>query len=317
MRRTDKPTSGQIDSVREFNRFYTRQLGLLAKDYLSSEWSLSESRVLYELATRPEASAREIATHLRLDEAYLSRMLAKFERRKLIKRSRSSVDNRQWVITLTAAGRRAFAPLDDAAAGQISSQLATLPVVHQKSLLESMSRIKALLRGPGEAAGELRIRPLAIGDIGWITHRQAKLYADEFGWDITYEGLVAEILASFVKNFDARWDGAWIAEVNGQVMGSVFLVRAAETEGRLRLLYVEPSARGMGIGRKLVAQCLRGAHERGYRSIVLWTNDILASARKIYEAAGFQLVSQEPHRSFGKDLIGQTWRLELDAAASR
>lgn len=316
MDQANKPSSRQVESVRDFNRFYTRQLGLLARDFLNSEWTLTESRVLFELASRPGATARAIATHLRLDEAYLSRILAKFERRKLIKRSRSAADSRQQVIALTAAGRRAFAPLDDAAADQITSQLSALPVVHQKALIQSMTQIRSLLRAPEESTAGLRIRPLQIGDIGWITHRQAKLYADEFGWDITYESLVAEILASFVKNFDERSDGAWIAELDGQVVGSVFLVRASETEGRLRLLYVEPSARGLGIGRRLVAECLRGAQQRNYQSVVLWTNDVLASARRIYEAAGFQLVSQEPHRSFGKDLVGQTWRLQLSATAS-
>jgi len=303
--------AGQIAAVRGFNRFYTRQLGLLNKDFLSSEWSLTEVRVLYELAMRNGLTARQVANDLQLDEAYLSRILAKFHRRHLIKRTVSSSDARQQSIALTQAGHEAFQPLNQLASRQIADLLAPLAPPARAALVAAMERMQTLLTPEGECPSPLRFRGLQTGDIGWIIHRQALLYAEEFAWDITYEALVAEILGAFVKNFDDASDAAWIAEWLGNIVGSVFLVRASEQVAKLRLLYVEPTARGLGIGRKLVSLCIAGAEKRGYKKLTLWTNDVLVSARRIYEASGFRLVSEERHRSFGKDLVGQTWELTV------
>lgn len=306
----ERPDARQVEAVREFNRCFTRQLGLLDKDFLKSPWTLTEARVLYELAQRLRVTARQIANELHLDEAYLSRILATFQRQRLIRRRAAAHDARQQLIELTAAGRAAFRPLNRSAARQIEEMLRPMPPAKRAALVESMGRILRLLL-PERAAQPYDIRALRVGDVGWITHRQGVLYAEEYGWDATYEALVAEILGAFVKSFDARREGAWIAEVDGNIVGSVFLVRASEQVAKLRLLYVEPTARGLGIGRKLVSSCIEGARERGYRTLTLWTNDVLTSARRIYEALGFALTAEERHRSFGKDLVGQTWELTL------
>ncbi len=315
-RTANRPNTKQIAAVRGFNRFYTRQLGLLSKDFLSSEWSLTEVRVLYELATRQEVTAREVANDLQLDEAYLSRILAKLRRRRLIHRTLCARDARQHSIALTRAGQEAFRPLDQSATKQIARMLAPLAPPDREALVAAMERVRALLTSESESPSSLRIRPLETGDIGWIIHRQAVLYAEEYGWDITYEALVAEILAAFVKSCDDKSDAAWIADCHGSIVGCVFLVRASEQVAKLRLLYVEPAVRGLGIGRKLVSLCIAGARERGYRKLTLWTNDVLVSARRIYEACGFRLVAAERHRSFGKDLVGQTWELTLSGTPS-
>jgi DNA-binding MarR family transcriptional regulator/GNAT superfamily N-acetyltransferase len=313
-----RPDSRQIGAVRDFNRFYTRQLGLLNKDFLTSEWTLTEVRVLYEIATRQRGvTARQIAHDLQLDEAYLSRILTKFRRRRLIKRHVSALDARQQRIELTATGRAAYRPLDRSAAQQIEQMLAPLAAADRASLVDSMGRLKELLQPERETQTPYSIRPLRIGDIGWITHRQAILYAEEYGWDASYEAMVAEILGAFVKTFDSKREAAWVAEVRGNIVGSVFLVRASDQIAKLRLLYVESAARGLGIGRKLVSLCIDGARERHYRTLSLWTNDVLVAARRIYEAMGFQLTAEERHRSFGKDLLGQTWELNLTGDSPR
>jgi DNA-binding MarR family transcriptional regulator/N-acetylglutamate synthase-like GNAT family acetyltransferase len=311
----NRPDTRQIAAIRGFNRFYTRQLGLLSKDFLSSEWSLTEVRVFYELATRQAVTAREVANDLQLDEAYLSRILAKLQRRRLIHRTVSASDARTHSIALTRAGQEAFRPLDQSATKQIARMLAPLAPPDREALVAAMEHVRALLTSESESPSSRRIRPLQTGDIGWIIHRQAVLYREEYGWDITYEALVAKILAAFVESFDEKSDAAWIAERHGSIVGCVFLVRASEQVAKLRLLYVEPAARGLGIGRKLVSLCIEGAKERGYRKLALWTNDVLVSARRIYEAAGFRLVAAERHRSFGKDLVGQTWELTLSGHA--
>jgi len=310
-RTAHRPTARQIGTVREFNRFYTRQLGLLGKDFLGSQWTLTEGRVLYELAVRDAVTAREIAHELRLDEAYLSRILAKFQRRRLLTRKVAPNDARRQLITLTRAGRAAFQPLDRAASRQIGGMLAPLAPVGRDMLVSAMGQMHGLLQPQGAAQEGLSIRALHIGDIGWIIHRQAILYAEEYGWNMDYEALVAEILAAFVKNYDPKREAAWIAELNGQIVGSVFLVRSSDEVAKLRLLYVEPATRGLGIGTRLVSECIQGARARGYRLLTLWTNDVLVAARRIYEAAGFRLTSEERHRSFGKDLVGQMWELPL------
>ena len=310
--RPTSPDRLRVDSVRQFNRFYTRQLGLLDQGYLSSGWTLTEARVLYELARRKDLTAAEIAAELQLDVAYLSRILANFEKKGLVNRTVSRADARQRHLVLTAKGRAVFQPLDRSAAQQVTAMLAPLPESSRDHLVAAMHQVQALLgRKPAAEAG-YTLRTLASGDIGWITHRQGLLYAKEYGWDTSYEALVAEILAEFVRDFDPSKSAAWIAESSGAVLGSVFLMPAAAAGvAKLRLLYVEPAARGRGLGRKLVEECILGARARGYRTLTLWTNSVLVSARRIYEDLGFRLCKEEHHHSFGKDLVGQTWELTL------
>ncbi len=300
-----------VARVRHFNRFYTRQLGLLDRHLLGSPHTLAEARVLYELAISESTTATAIAADLGLDLGYLSRILKAFERRKYITRARGTTDARQFDLRLTPHGRKQFAPLDRAARAQVAGQLKPLTREHCGQLVDSMRVIERLLALGSSGPRPYVLRALQPGDIGWVTHRQAVLYAEEYGWDISYEALVAEILSGFVKSYDPAAEHAWIAEQDGRIVGSVFVVRAAADVAQLRLLYVEPDARGLGIGRRLVDACIAFARAKGFQTLTLWTNDVLASARKIYLAAGFQLTSEEPHHSFGKDLVGQTWQLAL------
>ncbi len=299
-----------VEAVRAFNRFYTRQIGLLDEGLLKSSFSLSEARVLYELARHPHRTATELGRDLGLDAGYLSRMLKKFEAGGLIVREVSEADGRQVAINLTDAGREAFAPLDRSSQEQVEALLSGLSGDRQSRLVGAMQTVEHLLNG-AEPTPPYTLRSLQVGDVGWITRRQGMLYAQEYGWDGTYEALVAEILAQFVKSYDPEHERCWIAERDGEVVGSVFIVRKSETVAKLRLLYVEPSARGLGIGKRLVDECVTFARAKGYETLTLWTNDILAAARHIYQAAGFVLVNEEKHRSFGKDLVGQTWELTL------
>lgn len=327
----DPVAAGDIESVRAFNRFYTRQAGLLEQGLLGTPYSLTEARVLYELAHREGCTATQITRELGIDPGYLSRILEKLQRQRLIERKRQAADRRQSSILLTPRGREAFEPLDRAARAQVDAMLKPISGTQRRELMSAMRTVHRVLRpdvasqstdpvrgagpvraaGPVPAAAPCMLRPLRVGDIGWIIHRQGVLYAQEYGWDESYEALVAEILAGFVKSFDPAAEGAWIAEREGAIVGSVFLVRAAPEVAQLRLLYVEPCTRGLGIGRHLVRACIDSARARGYRTLTLWTHDVLAAARRIYVAAGFQLVKEEPHHSFGKDLIGQTWELAL------
>jgi DNA-binding MarR family transcriptional regulator/N-acetylglutamate synthase-like GNAT family acetyltransferase len=300
-----------IDTIRAFNRFYTRQIGLLEEGYLHSDFTLTEARVLYELAHRDKPTAAQIGASLGLDAGYLSRILAKFDRRRLVKRTDSKVDDRAVHLALTAAGRKALEPLDNAAREHIGGLLQPLDARDVGAVTSAMAVVQRVLGGAKGSGKDYRLRDLQIGDIGWVTHRQAVLYTQEYGWDNTYEALVAEILAAYVRHFDEKWERSWIAEREGQVIGSVFLMKKSETVAQLRLLYVEATARGLGVGARLVDECIRFARARRYRKLTLWTNDCLSSARKIYLAAGFELVKEEKHHSFGKDLVGQTWDLDL------
>lgn len=319
-------TAAQIAAIRSFNRRYTRWLGLLDEHHLASGYTLTEMRVLYELAHRRDASAAELARDLGLDAGYLSRILKAFDARGLLVKTSSAGDARQRRLSLSAAGRAAFAPLNRAAAAQLARQLKALNPREMDELTAAMQRIEALLSDPAapDAApppGAARsappepfiLRPLRVGDIGWVAHRQGLLYAQEYGWDATFEALVAEIGATFVRTFDPAHEQAWIAEREGAIVGSVFLVRKSPRVAQLRLLYVESSARGLGLGARLVDECLAFARSHGYRRMVLWTNDVLVAARRIYEARGFTLQSEERHHSFGKDLVGQYWALDLAA----
>jgi len=307
----DAPNKQLIDAVRAFNRFYTRQIGLLDEGLLKSAFSLTEARVLYELAHRDGLTASDLGRDLGLDAGYVSRLLKKFERLQLISRSTLVSDARQSSIALTPAGRNAFAPLNKDSHDQVAALLDRLPASEQDRLVKSMRTVQALLGESAEPKIPYLLRPLQVGDIGWITRRQGMLYAQDYGWDETYEALVAEILAAFVKSFDPKWERGWIAERDGEVVGSVFVVRKSPELAKLRLLYVEPSARGLGIGKRLVEECIGFARAKGYKTLTLWTNDILTAARHIYQVAGFKLIEEEPHHSFGKDLVGQTWDLDL------
>ncbi|RWB77067.1 MAG: GNAT family N-acetyltransferase [Mesorhizobium sp.] len=307
----DHPGKKRIDIVRAFNRFYTRQIGLLDEGLLKSPFSLTEARVLYELTHRDGLVASDLVRDLGLDPGYVSRLLKKFEERGLVERAATEADARRASIALTPAGRQAFAPLNQDSHDQVRALLDRLPPADQERLVKAMRTVQDLLGDRSEPKVPYILRPLQVGDIGWVTRRQGMLYTEEYGWDGTYEALVAEILAEFVKKFDAQWERAWIAEREGEVVGSVFVVRKSSEVAKLRLLYVEPSARGLGIGRRLVDECIAFARAKGYKTLTLWTNDILGSARRIYQAAGFKLVDEERHHSFGKDLVGQTWDLEL------
>jgi DNA-binding MarR family transcriptional regulator/GNAT superfamily N-acetyltransferase len=305
--------SRRVETVRAFNRFYTQQIGVLEDGYLDSPFSVSQARVLYELAHRQEPTAAEIARDLGLDAGYLSRMLRGFERAGLLRKRSSAQDGRQRLLSLTARGHEAFAPLDVASREQIAAMLGDLSVDEQRRLLGAIQTVGRLLGGAKEANAPYLLRPHRPGDMGWVVQRHGALYADEYAWDESFEALVAEIVAHFLRHFDVKRERCWIAERDGENIGSVFLVRDPEREGvaKLRLLLVEPSARGLGVGRRLVDECIRFARQAGYARIALWTNSVLVSARRIYEAAGFRLVHEEPHHSFGHDLIGQTWEVDV------
>jgi DNA-binding MarR family transcriptional regulator/GNAT superfamily N-acetyltransferase len=300
-----------IAAVRRFSRFYTSQLGLLGDGLLRSAFSLTEARVLYELAHREAPTATDLIRDLGLDAGYLSRILKAFEQRGVITRTASPRDGRQALLMLTQAGRAAFAPLDLASQEEVRTLIGRLTPMQTADLVVAMQTVERLMGHGSPPVAGVTMRPHRVGDLGWIAHRQALLYAQEYGWDESYEVLAAEILAAFVKNNDPDKERSWIAEREGLVVGSVFVVRASETVAKLRLLYVEPSARGLGLGRRLVDACIAFARDRGYRTLTLWTNDVLVPARRIYQQAGFACVAREPHHSFGKDLVGETWELAL------
>jgi DNA-binding MarR family transcriptional regulator/GNAT superfamily N-acetyltransferase len=297
--------------VRAFNRFYTRKLGVLDQHLLKSPFSLSEARVLYELAHREDPAAKEIGIELGLDPGYLSRIVQKFDEDGLITRTPLASDRRQHRLALTAKGREAAAKLDRSSQDEVGAMLAKLSATDGRRLTEAMATIENLLEPPERARPSFLLRSHRVGDMGWVISRESIAYADEYGWDISYEALVAEICAQFIKNYDAPREHCWIAEADGRPLGSVFLVRASDELARLRLLLVEKEARGLGIGRALVEQCIRSAREKGYKRMTLWTQSILVAARKIYQDAGFVLMASEPHRSFGQSLIGETWELKL------
>lgn len=299
----------RIEAVRRFNRFYTRRLDLLQDGRLYSPYSLAEARVLYELAHRDGLTASTLGSELGLDPGYLSRILRGFRRRGLVARSRSTADGRSSLLNLTAAGRKAFAPLEARSRRELGAMLDTLSDERQARLIAAIGAVEGALAGAGKPAYLLRLHQ--PGDFGWIIGRHAALYAREYGWDGSFEALVAEIAARFIRDYDPKTERCWIAEKDGVIVGSVMLVRKSKTVAKLRLLLVDPEARGLGIGARLVEECIRFARAAGYRKITLWTNSILTAARHIYERAGFALVHSEPHRSFGHDLVGETWELSL------
>ena len=301
-----------IAAVRRFSRFYTRRIGLLQDGLLDSPFSLAEGRVVYELGQRDGATAVELASELGMDQGYLSRLLRGLEERGLVRRAPSPADRRASLLSLTPSGRDAFAALDAGSRAQIGALLDPLSASERTRLAAALGEAEALLGGERPVpAAPWTLRAPVPGDMGWIVHRQAVLYAREYGWDATYEALIAGIVSRFVEQFDAARERCWVAERAGEVVGSVFVVRKSDDVAQLRLLYVEPSARGLGIGARLVDECIGFARAAGYARIMLWTNDVLVSARRIYQAAGFTLTAQERHHSFGHDLVGQNWERPL------
>jgi DNA-binding MarR family transcriptional regulator/GNAT superfamily N-acetyltransferase len=302
------------DEVRGFNRFYTREIGLLNRRLPATHLSLPEARVLYELANAPAAgrTAAEIGRALGMDKAHLSRIVARFRARGLVQSRVSADHGKHRMLTLTNAGRKAFAAAEAAARAQVDALITPIGEGGRERLAKAMRDIRAALNGREAEGGELSLRPLRPGDVGWIIHRQAVLYHHEYGWNWTYEGLASRILGAFVAEFDPAREDGWVAVRGGAILGSIFLMKSDHPwVAKLRLLYVEPGARGAGIGRRLVATCIARARELGYGELTLWTNDVLVAARCIYQAAGFRLVSEAPHHSFGHDLVGQTWTLGL------
>jgi DNA-binding MarR family transcriptional regulator/N-acetylglutamate synthase-like GNAT family acetyltransferase len=301
----------RVDAMRAFNRFYTHRIGVLQEGLLDSPFSLTEARILYELARREPATAAELCRDLGLDAGYLSRILRRFEREALMTRTRSTADGRQSFLALTAAGREAFAELNRRSRDEIAALLKTLAAADQARVVNAMERIEELLGAAARPAPPWRLRPPRPGDMGWVVSRHGALYAEEFGWDESFEALVADIVAQFIRHDEPARERCWIAEQAGEPVGSVFLVKQSATVAKLRLLIVEPEARGLGIGAALVTECLGFAREAGYRKVTLWTQSILVAARAIYHAAGFRRVREEPHRSFGHDLIGEYWERKL------
>jgi DNA-binding MarR family transcriptional regulator/N-acetylglutamate synthase-like GNAT family acetyltransferase len=301
-----------VDAVRRFNRFYTRQIGLLHEGLSGTPFPLAEARVLYELAHRERPTATELARDLGLDPGYLSRILRGFERRRFLRRTRSAADGRQSHLGLTALGRRAFAPLNRGSQAEMGAILGALTPGDQTRVVDAMRTIETVLGARAAARAPYLLRPHQPGDMGAVIRLHGEVYAREFGWDTTFEALVARIAATFIERHDAARERCWIAEVNGEVVGSVFLVKHSATVGQLRLMIVDPKARGLGIGERLVSECVRFARQAGYRKVRLWTNSVLLAARHLYAKAGFRLVHKERHRSFGKSLVGETWELRLD-----
>jgi DNA-binding MarR family transcriptional regulator/GNAT superfamily N-acetyltransferase len=304
-------SEGRIAAVRAFTRFYTRKFGVLDQHLLKSPFSLSEARVLYELAHRDELAAKEIGIELGLDPGYLSRIVQNFDEKGLITRKPLPTDRRQFRLSLTAKGRQAFAKLNQSSHDEVAAMLAPLSDHDGRRLTDAMATIGDLLEPPARERAPFLLRSHRVGDMGWVISSQASAYAEEYGWDISYEALVAEICAQFIRNYDASREHCWIAEAGGEPVGSIFLVKGSDEVAKLRLLLVEKKARGLGVGRALVEQCIHAAREKGYRKMTLWTQSILVAARGIYQQVGFRRVAEEKHHSFGVDLVGETWEMKL------
>jgi DNA-binding MarR family transcriptional regulator/N-acetylglutamate synthase-like GNAT family acetyltransferase len=305
-----------VSEIRAFNRFYTRKIGVV-DGMASSPFSLAEARVLYELAHCHQPTATDIRKELGLDAGYLSRILREFERRKLVTRTQSKTDERQKFLTLTPKGRKAFAPLDARSNRVVAAMIEKLAPAERDRLTDAAQTIRTLLGDRPEPRTPYLLRQHEPGDMGWIVERQGILYVREYGWDPTFEGLAAEIVAKFIKEYDPKRERCWIAEKDGVRIGAVFVAKGSEEVAKLRLLHVEPGARGLGIGKRLVEECVRFARQVGYKKMTLWTQSVLLAARHIYAQAGFRLVREEKHHSFGHDLVGETWELSLQADGSQ
>ena len=301
-----------VDSVRRFNRFYTKQIGVLSEGLLDSSFSLSEVRVLYEIAHRDRPTAAELAQDLQMDRGYLSRMLQRFVKARLVSRETSRDDARESHLSLTAKGSKTFATLNDRSHNEIATLLRRVPRADQRRLVDSMSAIESILSPSEPEKPTIVIRTHQPGDLGWIVHRHGALYAEEYGYDEKFEGLVAKIVGEFLEHFDAKRERCWMAEKDGEIVGAVMLVKKTATIAKLRLLFVEPSARGFGVGGRLIEECVRFARQAGYRKITLWTQSELGAARHLYEKAGFELVKKQPHKSWSRnDLVSEVWDLKL------
>jgi DNA-binding MarR family transcriptional regulator/GNAT superfamily N-acetyltransferase len=304
--------TARVHAVRRFNRFYTKHLGVLQRGWLGSSFSLAEARVLYELAHHAQPAATDIGRELALDGGYLSRMLRGFEQRGLVRRTASPADGRRAHLSLTRSGQAVFGRLDRQTHDEVAATLRRLSAGDQRRLVAAMHVIESLLGAPPERPAGYVLRPPHAGDLGWVVHRQAVLYAEEWGYNEQFEALTAEIVAAFVQQLQPAKERCWIAEQDGEIVGSVFIVRKSDTVAKLRLLYVEPSARGHGIGARLIDECVRFAKYAGYRRITLWTQSELVAARRLYKKAGFVLTAKKTHDSFGrKGLVAETWDLAL------
>jgi DNA-binding MarR family transcriptional regulator/GNAT superfamily N-acetyltransferase len=300
-----------VAAVRAFNRFYTRKLGIIEPKLLHSPFTLQEARILYEIAHRPACTASDLTRDLGLDPGFLSRTLQELQRRQIVARKPSKDDGRVNELALTDKGRAAQAELERRSCEQVGALLASLEDGQRTALVQAMTTIEQTLDRPAAKPPAFILRSHRPGDIGWVISSQARAYAEEYGWDISYEALVAEICAQFIRNYDPSREHCWIAEAGGEPLGSIFLVKGSNDVAKLRLLLVEKKARGFGVGRALVEQCIRTAREKGYKEMTLWTQSILVAARGIYQATGFRCVKQEPHHSFGVDLVGETWEMKL------
>jgi DNA-binding MarR family transcriptional regulator/N-acetylglutamate synthase-like GNAT family acetyltransferase len=303
--------SETIQAIRHFNRFYTRQIGVLNQGLLDSPYSLTEARVIYELAQKETCTATELGSELNLDMGYLSRILTNFLKKGLLHKEPAARDKRQSLLRLSPAGQRAFAMLNQRSSQEINGMLSDLSAPEQGQLVKAMRNIEALLNPQPRERPAVVIRPLQPGDLGWVVSRHGALYAREYNWDIQFEGFVAQIAADYLKNLDPQKENGWIAEVNGENAGCVFLVRKSDEVAKLRMLLVEPGARGLGIGKRLVQECVRFARQCGYKRVTLWTQSCLLAARHIYQQAGFQLTGSEAYHDFGQDLVSETWDLDL------
>lgn len=305
------PSALCAEAMRRFSRFYTRKIGVLEEGYNGTELSLSEARVIYELAQREGATASVLVEALGVNPGYVSRMVKGLAARGLVARSPAPDDARQQNLQLTEAGQETFAALNARSRNDMLRLVGDLTAAQQKRLIRAMSEIETLLSADAEERAPYILRPHQPGDLGWAVQQHGMLYAQQFGWDASFEGMAAEVAAKFLRDFDPVRERAWIAEKDGENIGCVFLVKQSEDVAKLRMLLVHPKARGLGLGKRLVEECIRFARAKGYKKITLWTNDILTTARHIYEKAGFKLVASEAHFSFGHHMVGETWELDL------
>ncbi len=308
---TRKDVSKRVDAVRHFNRFYTGRIGVVTNRYLETPFSLAEARVIFELFFHGKMTATELGAELSLDAGYLSRILQGFDKRNLLRRQRSETDARRMMLSLTEEGQEAFTLLNEHSYRGIKEILKPIPFDNQQRLIKAMETIESLLAPPAPHKRPYLLRLHQPGDMGWVIRQHGLLYHNEYDWDIQFEALVAEIAGNFVRDYNPKRERCWIAEKDGENIGSVFLVQYSKTIAKLRMLIVTPNARGLGVGTRLVEECIRFARQTGYKKIRLWTVSILIAARKIYENAGFQLIKEEQNHSFGQDLVDETWELKL------
>lgn len=299
-----------IDEIRSFNRFHTQLIGVLDEGLLNSDFPLVQVRILYELTHNNNVAASDLVESLSVDRGYLSRMLFTLQRRGLLNKTPDPKNKKRLVLSLSSEGEKIFSELNIASAIEVEKLITPLSQNERSELVRSMQKIRRLL-SPSHSDKKYRLRNPQPGDMGWIAHRNGLLYWNEYKWDWRFEALVCKIVGEFVQNFQPESERCWIAEMNGEIVGSVFITRHDEKTAKLRLLYVEATARGLGIGKNLVDECIKFSRQKGYKRLVLWTNSVLESARKIYQDAGFKLIEEESHHSFGHDLVGQTWALDL------